>query len=84
MFNCREVTRMVSESMDREMPLIQRMGIRFHLMMCRWCSRYRKQLLFIRTVLKLYLAREDQLELADGLPQEARERIKLALKRHET
>ncbi len=44
MFNCRQIARLVSESMDHQLPLNRRMGVRFHLMMCRHCSRYEKQL----------------------------------------
>jgi hypothetical protein len=48
MFNCKEVTRVVSESMDRTLPIHQRMFIRMHLLMCKYCSRFRSQLLLIR------------------------------------
>ena len=51
MFSCKKITSMISESMDRELPLYKRMGIRFHLMMCALCRRYQKQLYFIRSVL---------------------------------
>ncbi len=44
MFNCRQIARLVSESMDHTLPLNQRMGVRFHLMMCRHCGRYEQQL----------------------------------------
>lgn len=44
MFNCRRIARLVSESMDHSLPLNQRMGVRFHLMMCRHCGRYEQQL----------------------------------------
>ena len=48
MFNCREVNRMISASMDSELSLAQRILIRFHLMMCRRCSQVRKQLFSLR------------------------------------
>ena len=53
MYDCKEVTRMVSESLDRKLPFHQRMGIRVHLFMCKFCSRYRKQLLILREVMRL-------------------------------
>ena len=67
---------MISESMDRKLPLFQRMGIRLHLMMCEFCSRYRKQLLFIRQTLRSGHAPSDSDCTSSGLSAEARKRIK--------
>ena len=78
MFNCKEVTRMVSESLDRKLPLHQRMGIRIHLLMCKFCSRYRKQLLILREAMRLYARYGEDAEPYLILPPEARERIKLS------
>ncbi len=43
MFSCEEVTRMVSESMDRDLPRYQRIGIWIHLLICKFCSRYKQR-----------------------------------------
>ena len=72
MYSCKEVTQMVSESLDHKLPLIQRIGIRVHLLMCKFCSRYRKQLLILREAMRL---QEKYIE-DTTLPTEARERIK--------
>ena len=48
MFRCHEVSRKVSQSMDTPLPLHQRLAIRFHLMMCRYCARFRRQLFELR------------------------------------
>ena len=80
MFNCKEVTYMVSESLDRELPFLQRMGIRMHLFMCKFCSRFRKQLLLftkVSQVLSTYLA---QFEPSGTLSPEARARIKQTMR----
>jgi hypothetical protein len=52
MFNCREVSRLVSESMDRDLGILERTGIRFHLMMCRHCARFGQQLRWIRNMIR--------------------------------
>ncbi len=77
MFSCKKITGMISESMDRKLPLSRRMGIRFHLMMCSLCRRYEQQLLFIRSVLR----RDKETEDISGqtLPDDARERIEKKL-----
>jgi hypothetical protein len=79
MFNCKEVTRMVSESMDRSLPFFQRMGIRFHLMMCKFCTRYRKQLLILREAIRLKSIHDEEIELPISLPPEAKTRIRRLL-----
>jgi hypothetical protein len=70
---------MVSESLDRELPLHQRMGIRIHLLMCKFCSRYRKQLLILRKVIHLYNIHSEKIEPSIALPLEAKARIKSAM-----
>jgi len=50
-FNCRHVARLVSESMDHKLSPGRRLGVRFHLLMCRHCARYKKQLHFIRRLI---------------------------------
>jgi hypothetical protein len=46
--NCREISRIVSESFDRRLPLRRRMAMWMHLLMCGHCSRFRKELSAIR------------------------------------
>ena len=78
-FNCKDVSFKVSQSMDRSLPLLERMGIRFHIMMCNICARYRKQLLFLRKTLRFNENREDEAEPVVPLPDDARARMKKRL-----
>lgn len=48
LFNCSDISDLVSRSMDEDLPLPRRAGIKFHLMMCRYCARYARQLGIIR------------------------------------
>lgn len=52
LFSCKDISRLVSDSMDRNLPLKHRLGIRFHLMMCRYCSRFAKQLKKMRRMIR--------------------------------
>ena len=76
--SCKAATRLQSEALDRKLPLRQRFGLRVHLLLCKWCRRYGKQIAFLRNA-----AHEHPDELAEPVPQklsnEARERIKRRL-----
>jgi hypothetical protein len=81
MFNCKAVTQIVSESMDRDLPIHHRVLVRMHLLMCKYCARFRRQLLTIREV-----CRSEELMPGDSddtlvLPQDACERIKQSLQK---
>lgn len=54
LFNCKDISHLVSRSMDERLPLPRRMGITFHLMMCRYCARYAKQLKIIRQKIRSF------------------------------
>ncbi len=47
MLNCKEVTLLASESLDRKLTLKERIGLQFHLLMCKLCARYVRQLKFM-------------------------------------
>ncbi|MFP4348271.1 MAG: zf-HC2 domain-containing protein [Thermodesulfobacteriota bacterium] len=78
--DCKEVTRMVSESMDRDLPLIQRMKMRMHLVMCKYCSRFEKQLALLRKAGQSLATHRTGPDASPVLPQDARDRIKQALR----
>ncbi len=52
LFNCRDISHLVSRSMDEDLPLHRRAGIKFHLMMCRYCARYARQLGIVRQTIQ--------------------------------
>lgn len=84
MLSCKEVTSLVSQSLDQKLALRQRMAVRFHLMMCKLCSRYRKQLLFIRDIAGNFSGEDENIwdSVPIALSQEARERIRHMLATH--
>jgi len=74
MRSCKEVSRLASDRMDRELSLRERMAFRLHVMMCRNCLRYARQLAVLRQASeKLRLDRFGT--DSDRLSDEARERI---------
>jgi len=81
MFNCKKVTYLVSESLDRKLSLYQRMGMRIHLMMCKFCSRYQEQLLFLRKTARLYSESSEDSDLSIQMPSDVGKRIKESMVR---
>ena len=77
--NCREASRLQSDALDRSLSLSQRFGLRLHLLLCRWCRRYGKQIRFLRQA-----AHEHPEEAVEAAPRtlspEARERLKRSLR----
>jgi hypothetical protein len=80
MFSCKEVSQRISASMDRGLPLHQRMFIRLHTMMCRHCHRFRKQVLFLRRLGRFHQSLGKAAGSALTLSDEARARIRSSLK----
>jgi len=76
---CKQVARLVSESLDHELPAGRRFAVRAHLMLCRLCARYRRQILALRGLVRQavrQLEHAPELRLSD----EARARIRHALR----
>jgi predicted anti-sigma-YlaC factor YlaD len=48
MLNCKKAAALMSQGMDRELGLSQRMSLRFHLMMCGGCRNFNRQIAFLR------------------------------------
>jgi hypothetical protein len=48
MLNCKEATRLVSEGVDRRLGRGTRLALRLHLLLCGGCTRFSKQLAFLR------------------------------------
>ena len=80
MFNCNEVSQKVSESMDRVLPIHHQMMIRSHLLMCKYCARFRDQLLLIRKAIRSEEDPDEALKPSEPSFSESRKRIKQALR----
>jgi hypothetical protein len=75
---CREASRLQSIALDQPLPLPKRFGLRLHLLVCKWCRRYSKQIRFLRRA-----AHDHSEQLTEATPRilspEARERLKRSL-----
>ena len=78
MLNCKEVSKLVSKSLDDKVTLWQRMNMWMHLAMCGVCWGFRKNLVLLQKLSRQYAdaveSGETQSELR--LPDDARQRIR--------
>jgi hypothetical protein len=63
---CREVHRLVSEGLDRDLTLLERTRMRLHLLICGACTGFNVQMSLIRRAMR-QLGKEDDI-LRDGEP----------------
>ncbi len=80
MLTCKDVSKLVSESLEHELPLRQRLAVRLHLMMCSLCRKYQRQTLLLRELFRRIIRSEDDPSYSrQHLTEATRERIKMAL-----
>ena len=79
---CKDMTRLLSESMDRPLPLGISIKMRLHFLICKWCERYKNQLLFLRQALRRnpYDLESDAPASTTSLSPEAKDRLKRAVR----
>ena len=80
MFNCKKVSTLVSESMDRKFPFHHRIMITAHLLMCKYCNRFKKQLVILRNAVGLEEIHEAHVGPSPALSEETHERIKQVMR----
>ncbi len=79
--SCREVTRLVSASYEERLSWPERLGVRVHLLLCRFCRRFVQQMRFLHAACRRFqqaLQEDDSVHLSEA----ARLRIRDTLSRH--
>ena len=84
MYNCKEVSEMVSDSMDRALPFYQRVLMRMHLLMCKYCTRCREHFETLRAASRYEELHGKELDDSHALSNDGKERLKEFLKNHLT
>lgn len=83
-FSCRESTRLMSEAMDRELTVGEKVALGAHLAICAFCRRCEKEFALLRQVLRGFASGPNtgSVELVgEAMPVEARERVRAAIAR---
>jgi hypothetical protein len=80
MFSCKDVSLKVSESLDHRLPMFQRLMIRMHLLMCRYCARFHRQILLVREMARYTQPMANTFDTSHTLSPDAQARLKQTLK----
>jgi len=75
MLSCKDMSRLLSDELDTQLPRNQRLAMTAHLLLCRTCRRYRLQLRFLQKAVQQLDGQVPGLKLSTG----AKERIKQKL-----
>jgi len=54
MLTCKEVSKLISQSQDRRLNLVEWLGLRIHFFLCEGCRHFREHLAFIRRACQRY------------------------------
>lgn len=54
MMNCKQATRLISESQDRALSFSEKMALKMHVMMCAGCKNFSLQIPFLSQAMKAY------------------------------
>jgi len=76
--SCKAAARLQSEALDHELSFRRRLGLRIHLVLCKWCRRYGKQITFIHNAVHSHPDKMAE-SVSPQLSNEARERIRQKL-----
>lgn len=77
---CRDISALVSRSLDKDLSLRERLLLKTHLYICVACRQYLSQLEFMSEAVRKSDARREAGDHAPRLSAEAAERLKNALK----
>lgn len=59
MMNCKQATRLISESQERSLSLVEKMSLKVHLVICTGCKNFSLQVPFLSKAMKAYARREE-------------------------
>jgi hypothetical protein len=78
---CNVITHQLSQSLDRKLTLRERFVLRLHLLICVWCTRYGRQISYIKDRVREQagVAKKESTP-THCLSPDARERIKQSLR----
>ena len=80
MLSCKEAIQLVSEQLDRKLPLWRRLSLRLHVAMCRHCPRYVRQIRSLERAVRLHYSVDSPQPTTEPLGRNDLERMKASLR----
>lgn len=74
MLSCKDVSQIISQSLDRPLTMRERFALKLHLLICKYCKRFSQQLQTIRVALKLTTSAIDNDDTIK-MPSETKKRL---------
>jgi hypothetical protein len=72
--NCRQAAHLISDATERELSLLDRLGLWLHLLICRACRGYQSSIHILRVLMRT-AAGSPPASGGQDMPDEAKERI---------
>jgi hypothetical protein len=60
MISCKEATELMSQEKDRTLSLAERIGLRLHVLVCKGCTNYRRQMDVLSAACRRLSGRDDK------------------------
>jgi len=76
--SCEKISVLISEELERELTLVERISMHFHFLMCGACKHYNDNIQKLHRIFKMRLKKKYQ---TMTLPSEKRDIIKAALRK---
>lgn len=80
MLTCKQASKLVSQSLDRRLTWVEVLQLKLHLLICRACQQFNRQLHLLRLAFS-HKVKHIEDDHTIHLPLEAKARIKLELKK---
>ena len=68
MLKCKEATRLYSEAQERHLTFTERASLKFHVMICRGCKNFGRQMLDLRRFARGYAQGENEKHVGPTQP----------------
>lgn len=79
MLNCKQASELVSQSLDRPLSWSNRLQLKLHLLICKFCKRFFKQMHGMKHAAKQMqqnIESDDSITLSDSAKQKIRDQLK--------
>lgn len=80
--SCKEVSRLASDSIDRPLSTFDRVRMKLHMFVCKWCARYYQQIRALHEAFRRHGMSVSEIEQGVNLSAQAKDRIKESLHQH--